>query len=262
MASKTNDVGAFFRAFFRTVPERVRGIARELAVSLLIFLLGFIVAWMLIEQDTTWYDAFVDPALAGGRNPHASREFLKQILYGNGEGLGGFASFLFVHNAQIGIVCFALGFAAGVPTAYALFTNGAMLGAFSWIYADKGLSFELWGWLLPHGVPEIGAVILCGACGLKLGQALLFPGELSIRDAFARSGRHVAPIVVACIGLFAYAGFVEGVFRQVVQDEMTRYAVATGNTVMLGVWLLYVGTARERGGTERISIPTHEEVSP
>ena len=44
--------------------------------------------------------------------------------------IGSAGSFLFQHNAKIGFLCFALGFALGVPVIYLLMSNGLMLGSF------------------------------------------------------------------------------------------------------------------------------------
>ena len=244
--------GAFRAAFMHDFPYRLRSIWKELLLSCAIMALGGIVAFTLVALDPGWYDTFVAPALANGRDPSASTEELRGALYGAGQeelqGLGAlgdqgslFASYLFVHNARIGILCFALGFAAGIPTAYLLFTNGLMLGAFLQLYASRGLLLPLLGWMLPHGVPEFGAVLLCGAAGLHLGRALIAPGQRRIRDSLAAAGRHAAIITTASVLLFAIAGLIEGIFRQAVVDDQLRFAVAAFNGVWLTGWLLLGG---------------------
>ncbi len=240
--------GAVREALLVTFPRMVRALRVEVALSVAITTAGAVIAWMLMDVEPGWYDAFVDPGLASGRDPHATTEALREPLYGGGEGaLATFASFLFVHNAGIGIMCFALGFAAGIPTALLLFTNGLMLGAFLQLYASRGLLFELVGWLLPHGIPEIGAVVLCGAAGLHVGRALIDPGRHTHADALLRAGRRASMVVVGCVVLFAIAGVVEGVFRQVVTDDGLRYALALFNGLWFFGWLLLGG--RRRGAT-------------
>jgi uncharacterized membrane protein SpoIIM required for sporulation len=230
-------------AIVDTIPQRVRALRGELAASFGITALGTLVSFVLVSTDPGWYYAFVDPALAGGRDPSASTESLRSALYdgGGGEGLSLFASFLFVHNARIGITAFALGFAAGAPTAFLLFQNGLMLGAFLALYASRDLLVPLLGWLLPHGIPEIGAVILCGAAGLALGRAMVLPGALSVRRSLSEAGRRSALVVMGSVGLFALAGVIEGVFRQVVTDDGVRFGLAAFNALWLGAWLLLGG---------------------
>ena len=239
--------GAVRRSLLVAFPRRVRSLLPELALATGLVALGAVVASALMASEPGWYDAFVDPALAGGRDPHASTEALREALYGcgeQGEGLAFFASFLFVHNAGIGLLCFALGFAAGSPTALLLFANGLMLGAFLQLYAERGLLFELCGWLLPHGIPEIGAVILCGAAGLHLGRAMLLPGRRTVRSAIAQAGRRASIVVLGAVVLFAIAGLVEGIFRQAVTDDLARYGLALFNLAWFSIWLGLAGRRR------------------
>lgn len=238
--------GALFAALADVFPQRVRAMRWELLASFGITALGTIVSFVLVTMDPAWYYAFVDPALAGGRDPSASTEDLRAVLYdgAQGEGLSVFASFLFVNNARIGISAFALGFVAGVPTAYLLFSNGLMLGAFLALYDSRGLLVPLLGWLLPHGIPEIGAVILCGAAGLALGRAMVLPGELTVRRSLAEAGRRASLVVMSSVMLFAFAGVIEGVFRQVVTHDGIRFGLAAFNALWLAAWLLLGGRRR------------------
>ena len=241
--SRRSTRGALRHLLFVAFPQQVRGIGGELLASTIITALGVVVAAALMQVDAGWYDAFVDPSLAGGRDPQASTDFLRDALYGGGEeeGLGIFATFLFTHNAKIGLLAFALGFAAGIPTALLLFTNGLMLGAFLSLYASRGLLFNLVGWLLPHGIPEIGAIVLCGAAGMHLGRAMLWPGQRTVRDALQTAGRKAAVVVLGSVVLFAIAGVVEGVFRQLITHDGVRYGLAAINAVWFFGWLLFGG---------------------
>lgn len=239
--------GALVSAITEVFPQRVRALRWELLASFGITALGTLVSFVLVMTDPAWYYAFVDPALAGGRDPSASTEELRGVLYETEghEGLSVFASFLFVHNAGIGITAFALGFVAGVPTAFLLFQNGLMLGAFLALYASRGLAIPLLGWLLPHGIPEIGAVILCGAAGLALGRAMVLPGALTVRRSLAEAGRRASLVVMGSVLLFAFAGVIEGVFRQVVTADSIRFSFAAINALWLAAWLLLGGRRGE-----------------
>ena len=252
--SRKSTRGAVRRALFEEFPRRVRALAGEVALSTAMVALGAVVAWALMQVDVGWYDAFVAPQLAGGRDPHASTEMLRGALYGEGGQMDSgmlsvFASSLFVHNAGIGMMCFALGFAVGIPTLILLFTNGLMLGAFLSLYADRGLLYELCGWLLPHGIPEIGAVILCGAAGLHMGRSMLVPGRRTVPEAIGDAGRRASMVVLGSVVLFAIAGLIEGLFRQLVTDDTLRYAFAAFNAIWFFGWLLLAG--RERTTVER-----------
>jgi uncharacterized membrane protein SpoIIM required for sporulation len=192
----------------------------------------------------------VDEGLAGGRNPAASTEYLRRGLYDDGGvdtgSLGAFASFLFVHNARIGVLCFALGFVIGLPTILLLFVTGLMMGGFGALYASRGLAVDLWGWILPHGVTELLALVLCGAAGLSIGRAVAFPGRWSRWRSLFERGRVAGVIATGAVGMFLFAGLIEGIFRQKVQDIFLRYLVVLATSVFWTWYFLFAGRARRR----------------
>lgn len=227
-------------------PSTVRAHAVHLAASAVILLLGIVCGFLLTREDPEWYFAFVPAEYTAERTPAASDETLRSVLYfeeEEGRGrlaslLNVFASFLFTHNAKIGILAFALGFAAGVPTTFLLFVNGGSLGAMAALYHSRGLGAEFWAWVLPHGVTELGAVCLCGAAGLAIGMTLLFPGRHTRLDAMAQRGRRVAMIVIGSLALFFVAALIEGFFRQLVHDVTARWSLAG---ISLVAWSAYFG---------------------
>ena len=249
----------FFTATFPALVWRARA---HVLVSILVLSLGVLAGFLLTLGNPDLYYSFVPEGMAQGRSPLSSREELRSIVKGeeapqdeenegDGEetgetGLTVFASFLFTHNAQIGLGCFALGIAAGVPVALLLFYNGVLLGALAAVYHRVGLSVEFWGWVMPHGVTELLAVCLCGAAGFLLGLSWIFPGRARRADHLASQGRKAAAIVVGCVALFFLAGLIEGYFRQLVTHELPRYALVTV-TALFWAWYLGVHGRRTAG---------------
>lgn len=88
-----------------------------------------------------------------------------------------FAAALWVHNVRVSLLAAGLGVLGGVGTVLVLFANGVLLGAVGLDYLLAGEGLFLAGWLLPHGVPEIGAILIAGQAGLGLGQAVLGYGD-------------------------------------------------------------------------------------
>jgi uncharacterized membrane protein SpoIIM required for sporulation len=233
--------------FVRRFPRAVRAHAWHVALAAGLMLLGTVTGWALTARDAERFYAFVDPAMAGGRGPASSTSSLREVLYSGKDMahlLKTFAMFLFQHNARIGLMAFAVGFAGAVPAALLLFSNGLMLGAFAALYAGRGLGVEFFAWVLPHGVTELTAVVLCGAAGIALGQALLFPGREERLAGLARRGREAGVVALGAVALFFAAALIEGIFRQLVHSVPVRYAVAAGTA---GVLFAYLATSgRER----------------
>jgi uncharacterized membrane protein SpoIIM required for sporulation len=237
-------IAEFFRVRF---PRAVRSHVLFLAAAALCLALGIFTGWRLTIADAERYYSFVDESMAQGRTPSASTRELREALYAEDDPssyLGAFASFLFTNNAKVGILCFALGFAAGVPVIFLLFTNGLMLGALAALYQSRGLGTDFWGWVLPHGITELGAVCLCGAAGMILGTSLVFPGPHTRLQNLAMRGRGASLLVVGAVAMLLVAGLIEGIFRQVVHDPAIRWSVAG---ITLAAWLLYFLLAGRKG---------------
>jgi len=235
-------IGSFFA---RDWPLAARALWRESLVALAILLIGAGVAYFLVRSDPDWFYSFVPRALAGERDPTASTLMLRSTLYsqeGKGAMLSVFATFLFTHNAQFAIFAFALGFMLGVPTAFLQLMNGCMLGAFFALYASHGLGIQLGGWLMVHGVTELGAATLASAAGFHIGWAVAFPGERRRVDALVQAGRRAGPLMIGVLLMLFIAGALEGVARQLVTNDIARYAIALASAV---VWLSYLYQPRK-----------------
>lgn len=227
-----------FELLLEKFPAEVRASLPELGVSVGVFLVGLGVSAALVSSDPSWFDSFVNPTLAAGRNPGTpTAELRAQLYHQEVNGLSSFSSALFTHNAEIGLLACALGIGAGLPTLALIFRNGTMLGAFVALYGGRGLSLPLLAWLLPHGVPELLAILLCGAAGLKLGRAVLFPGSRKLADALRLAGRRASLIVAGSLVLFLMAGIFEGVFRQRVTSDWLRWCMILFNVAWTSAWL-------------------------
>jgi len=245
--AKQGAVATFVRFLAGTFPAAVRRFRWPVLLAATFLLGGVVAGFFLTMEEPDRYYTFVDKGMAAGRTPAATTDELRKVLYDRPEddsSLALFTSFLFTHNTQIGFLAFALGFLAGLPVFLLLFVNGLTLGAFAALHHTRGLSVELWGWLLPHGITELFGVVLCGAAGLVLGQALLFPGPRTRLAALARAGREAGALVIGAILLFLVAGLIEGIFRQTVQSVPVRYGLATATAAGWIVYFVFAGRRR------------------
>ena len=230
--------------FAHAWPRAVRALWRETLCSALLMFVGVAAGWILTAQDSDWFYSFVGRGLADGRDPSASTAFLRHTLYDDGgrHGLSVLATFLFTHNAQIALFAFALGFAFCLPTAMLMVMNGCMAGAFLELYASHGLGWQLGGWMFIHGVTELFAVTLAGAAGFKLGWTVAFPGRAARVDALAAAGRQAATVMAGVVVMLFVAGLLEGFARQLVKDDIARYAIAISSGL---IWAAYFYAPRK-----------------
>jgi uncharacterized membrane protein SpoIIM required for sporulation len=243
---RTSPGGRIRQFFARDWPDAMLGLWKESLASLLILIVSAVAGYLLVSADPEWYNSFVPPSLAGGRDFSASAETLRGTLYDppdQGPPLSVFATYLFTHNSQVAIMCFALGFAFGVPTILLLVYHGAMVGAFFALFGSHDLSFGLGGWLIIHGSTELFAIVLASAAGLRIGWSVVFPGAATRLDAAAASGREAATAMAGVVLMLLAAGLLEGFGRQLVRDDFARYSIGLG---MLLFWCVYYYRPRRR----------------
>jgi uncharacterized membrane protein SpoIIM required for sporulation len=135
----------------------------------------------------------------------------------------------------VAIYAFAAGILLCGVTAYILILNGSNVGVAAGLFAAAGESPKFWGLILPHGLLELSAVVIAGAAGLRLGWAIIDPGDRTRRDALAEQGRRSVVIILGLIVVFAVAGVIEGFVTG--SSLHTFFRVGLGATVALAFWL-------------------------
>jgi uncharacterized membrane protein SpoIIM required for sporulation len=139
-----------------------------------------------------------------------------------------FAAKLMTHNTQVTFFTMALGITWGVGTVIVLFYNGVILGAVGFDYIHAGQAPFLFGWLMPHGVIEIPAILVGGQAGLLLASALI--GWRS-RDSRRMRLRQILPDLMTLIFgaalMLVWAGIVEAFLSQY-HAPVIPYAVKIG----------------------------------
>jgi uncharacterized membrane protein SpoIIM required for sporulation len=123
--------------------------------------------------------------------------------------------------------------------------NGMLLGVFAAIHYEAGIKSEMWAWILPHGVTEFGAIILCGGVGLMLGQAVVRPGIVSRTASLRAAGREAAKICIGAGGMLVCAALIESYVRQSHWSTEARLWFAASTAVFWALYIAY-GFQRER----------------
>lgn len=237
----------FFASGF---PHAVRSMRVHIALAALAMVFGVMLGIILVRVDKAYFNVIVPASLAGSRGPGSTAEDLvANELFAPWQGFVHtfvyFANSLFRHNTLVGIFCFGLGFALGVPTLLMLVHNGLILGAFAELHASLGLGTAFVGWLSIHGVTEILAILLCGGAGLVVAEKILFPGNMSRADALSSDGRQAAGVVAGSVALFFVAGLIEGGFRQLIANTPGRFIFATVTALLWGIYFVRVGRREE-----------------
>lgn len=235
--------------FSNSWPQSVQRMWPDIMASAIVMILAAVAAYLLVMADPDWFYSFVPRELAGGRTPATSTEDLRATLFSEGftDELSTFATYLFVHNAGVSMLAFAVGFAFGLPSLLLMAYNGFTLGAFVALFTMRGLGVEMAGWLSIHGVTELLAISIAGGAGLHIGRSMVFSGERTRLEAASVFGRQAAQAMVGVIIMLLIAGVLEGVGRQSINVTEIRFAIAGGTAVLWGVYLFLPRRSRVDG---------------
>ena len=194
----------FGQFFWTDFARRFRSAGGYLLISaLLLFgpaLLAYLAAWL----DPTLREALVPVemrrTMEGG---HTWTDIAPNLR-------PGMATLIFTNNIRVTFFAFAGGVLFGIGTVYVLVSNGLMLGSALGAAQFYGVAPLLLSFISPHGILELTCIVIAGAAGLMLGDALLRPGLLQRREALARAARRAIELLLGAAPVLVIAGLIEG----------------------------------------------------
>ncbi|MDH5588626.1 MAG: stage II sporulation protein M [Gemmatimonadota bacterium] len=159
------------------------------------------------------------------------------------------SSALMTNNLQVSFIATAGGILAGLGSIWILIFNGVHLGSVMALYDLHEAGALIWTFILPHGVLELTAIVISGAAGLVLAEALIRPGRRTRTDSLRHAGRTVLSLVGGTGVLLVLAGLVEGFISPARIDPGLKVGFATVVATLLWAYLLTAGRGR-KGATE------------
>ncbi len=203
------------RWFLVRFPETFRAHIRAFALAVFVTLLGAVFGAGALGMDEEAREALMPfEHLWGNPGDRVAMEEQSE-----GEDMAGhhasFASELLTHNIQVSILAMGAGISWGIGTLLILLTNGVILGAVCADYILAGEGVFLAGWLLPHGVVEIPAILIAAQAGLVLAGAVI--GSGARENLSARLVRVSGDLVTLAGGMavmLVWAGIIESFLSQ------------------------------------------------
>ncbi|HRO28362.1 MAG TPA: stage II sporulation protein M [Luteimonas sp.] len=157
-----------------------------------------------------------------------------------------------MNNISIGFRTFAAGLLAGVGTALVLVSNGVMFGVVAGHLQAIGHGDPFWRFVAGHSAPELVAIVIAGAAGLRLGLALLAPGRLRRVDALAEAGRVGAQLCLGILVMLLFAAFVEAFWSSTGSiPAPLKFGVGALLWILVLGWLALGGRGRGDDGLAR-----------
>jgi uncharacterized membrane protein SpoIIM required for sporulation len=175
----------------------------------------------MIEQKELWTDIPVN------ERPYAS-------------------AFIMRNNIQVAFVAFGGGITAGILTLYSMMMNGLLLGAITGLTIHYGIGFDLWTFVIGHGVIELSVIFMAGGSGLMLGWAMLHPGLMRRRDALALAAQQAVKLLMGAVPLLIIAGTIEGFLSPAENVSwIVKWTVGIGSGILLYSYLFFAGREKK-----------------
>jgi uncharacterized membrane protein SpoIIM required for sporulation len=237
--------------FFKTWPQTFRRHIRAFYLSVAITIAGCAFGGLAIAFDPDAKPVLMpfshllqDPAKRVADEENATDDRLEGHKTS-------FSAQLMTHNTKVSIFTLALGMTWGVGTIIMLFYNGVILGAVAVDYVHAGETKFLLGWLMPHGVIEIPAILIAGQAGLMLAFALIGRGRrATLRTRLREISGDVSTLIFGVGLMLIWAGFIEAFLSQY-HEPVIPYSVKIAfgcvELVLLFLFLAKSGTDKKPG---------------
>jgi uncharacterized membrane protein SpoIIM required for sporulation len=238
---------AWLKWFTQTFPRTFRKYSNAFLLSCGVMLAGCVVGAVLLEAFPENKSALLPFAhLHGSPSERVAHEQSHPGRIAGAE--AEFSAALMTHNTQVSILTLSLGMTYGVGTVISLFYNGIILGAVAWDYMMDGQTLFLLGWLLPHGVIEIPAILIAGQAGLLLASALIGWGSrATLRERMREISNELLTLIGGVGTLLIWAGIIEAFLSQRHEPEIPYLIKITFGVVELMALIFFLSSAGRKG---------------
>ena len=154
---------------------------------------------------------------------------------------GSFALQVWVNNSWVAAQCIAFSVLLGLPIPYVLFQNAANLGVSAGLMFDAGKGNVFLGLITPHGLLELTAVFLAAAVGMRLGWAVVSPGNRPRTQVLAERGRAVMAVAVGLVVVLFVSGLIEAMVTPSPLPTFIRIGIGVLAEAAFLAYVIYYG---------------------
>ena len=154
------------------------------------------------------------------------------------------AGFYVYNNVGIAFRCFATGVLFGFGSVFFLVYNGLNIGTVFGYVESLGHGRNLFTFVSGHSAFELGAVIIAGAAGLRLGYSLLDTEGKDRLSSLRAAGKPAITLVLGAACMLLIAAGVEGFWSPSSVKDEVKWAVGVANALLLLAFFRHAGRAR------------------
>lgn len=242
--NKKEDRTRFITFWTREVPVLFSRLLRPLLYAFLIFGVAAAMGSISVLND----DTFIRLILGDGYVNMTQENIAKGRpldVYANSDQMDMFFRITF-NNIRVSFTAFAAGVLLSVGTGLVLFFNGIMVGAFFTLFYQNNLLVDAVFVVMLHGTIELSAIVIAGAAGLHMGNAILFPGTYRRYDAFRQAALEGLKVIMALMPFFILAGFIESFVTRYADMPMALKATLVFASLLLILFYFFIYPLRLR----------------
>lgn len=227
------------RYFTHTFPQTFRQTLRYTLIAAILFFLPALIIGPLVYANPQLIYVAMDPGIEQLVDIVERGELWIDV---DPNESSSFSAMIMTNNIRVTFLAYAGGMLAGVLTLYVMIFNGIMLGALTGLTAHHGLGWDLWEFVIGHGVIELSVICIAGGAGLMVGWAILNPGLQSRGDAIAIAAKSALNLVIGGAILLIIAGLIEGyISPHEGIPRVMKWCVGIGSGILMYLYLFLSG---------------------
>ena len=211
--------------------------------------IAVMLAFIAMTAIQTWW-ILRDPAnMALLGSPESLKTYANKsfVSYYSQDTHAQFMTYVWTNNAWIAIQVVAGGITGFFP-AFVLWGNAGALAQSAAIVIHFAGHGQFFRFILPHGIPELTAIWISTAAGLRLFWAWIVPGKRTRTQALAEAGRSMITVALGMVIMLFFSGLIEGF---VTPSDLPTWAKITCGVVLTALVWIYtfvVGRRAYRAG--------------
>ncbi|MDO4258850.1 MAG: stage II sporulation protein M [Actinomycetaceae bacterium] len=174
----------------------------------------------------------------------AKRDF---VTYYSQDTNAEFGASVWFNNAFIAVQCIGGGI-TGIFPLYVLYGNAMNLGVTGSVVIQYGGVWHFFRFILPHGLPELTAIFIAGAAGLRIFWSMVAPGPKTRLQSIAETGRKMLVVSGGLVILLFISGILEGFVTPSALPDVIKISLGAAVTIGLWVYTFWVGGKAYRAG--------------
>ena len=231
-------------------PRRLRESAPFMLVSALLFFVPFALGLASTLLSPRFAEAVLPPSQLEGM----AEMYSKSVSEGRESGTNAaMAGFYVMNNVGIAFRCFATGILYGVGSIFFLVYNGLVTGTVVGHVTAVGYGKNILAFVCGHSAYELGAIVIAGAAGLRLGYSLIATGNLTRLGSLRLAALGTVPLIAGAAAQLLIAAAVEAFWSPSSVPYSVKYTFGAASLVIVLSFWVFAARGLGRADTEKQS---------